>query len=31
MRDIDIQNTQKLTSIDDIEVFEKPEQILDKI
>ena len=31
MRDIDIQNTQKLTSIDDIEIFEKPEQILDKI
>ena len=31
MRNIDIQNTQKLTGMDDIEIFEKPDQILDKI
>ena len=31
MRDIDIENTKKLTSISDIEVFENPSDILDKI
>ena len=31
MRDIDIENTRKLSSIDDIEIFENPEEILDKI
>ena len=30
MRDIDIENTRKLTSIDNIQIFEKPEEILDK-
>ena len=30
MRDIDIENTRKLTSIDNIQIFEKPEDILDK-
>ncbi|WP_407392565.1 dihydromethanopterin reductase (acceptor) [Methanobrevibacter sp.] len=31
MRDIDIENTRKLESIDNIQIFEKPEDILDKI
>lgn len=31
MRDIDIENTRKLSNIDDIEIFESPEDILDKI
>ncbi|WP_407413252.1 dihydromethanopterin reductase (acceptor) [Methanobrevibacter sp.] len=31
MRDIDIENTRKLTSIDNIQIFENPEEILDKI
>ena len=31
MRDIDIENTRKLTSIDNIQIFETPEEILDKI
>lgn len=31
MRDIDIENTRKLTSIDNIKIFENPEDILDKI
>ena len=31
MRDIDIENTRKLESIDDIKIFEKPQDILDKI
>ncbi len=30
MRDIDIENTRKLESIDNIQIFEKPEDILDK-
>ena len=30
MRDIDIENTRKLTSIDNIQIIEKPEEILDK-
>ena len=30
MRDIDIENTRKLTSIDNIQIFEEPEEILDK-
>lgn len=30
MRGIDIENTHKLTSIDDIEVFENPKDVLDK-
>ena len=30
MRDIDIENTRKLTSIDNIQIFEKPDDILDK-
>ena len=30
MRDIDIENTRKLTSIDNIQIFETPEEILDK-
>ena len=30
MRDIDIENTRKLTSIDNIQIFESPEEILDK-
>ena len=30
MRDIDIENTRKLTSIDNIQIFENPEEILDK-
>ena len=31
MRDIDIENTRKLSEIDDIKVFETPDEILDKI
>ena len=31
MRDIDIENTRKLASIDDIQIFESPKDILDKI
>ena len=31
MRDIDIENTRKLTSIDNIQVFESPDEILNKI
>ena len=31
MRDIDIENTKKLSQIDDIEIFENPLDILDKI
>lgn len=31
MRDIDIENTRKLASIDNIQIFESPEEILDKI
>jgi dihydromethanopterin reductase (acceptor) len=31
MRDIDIENTRKLTSIDNIQIFETPDEILDKI
>ena len=31
MRDIDIENTRKLESIDNIQIFENPEEILDKI
>ena len=31
MRDIDIENTRKLTSIDNIQIFETPQEILDKI
>jgi dihydromethanopterin reductase (acceptor) len=31
MRDIDIENTQKLASIDDMQIFENPKDILDKI
>ena len=31
MRDIDIENTRKLESIDEIEIFENPNDILDKI
>ena len=31
MRDIDIENTQKLSKMDDIEIFENPKEILDKI
>ena len=31
MRDIDIENTRKLSSIDDIKIFETPDEILDKI
>lgn len=31
MRDIDIENTKKLSSIDDIQIFESPEEILDKL
>ena len=31
MRDIDIENTRKLASIDNIQIFETPEEILDKI
>ena len=31
MRDIDIENTRKLADIDDIEIFENPQDILDKI
>ena len=30
MRDIDIENTRKLTEIDDIEIFESPDDILEK-
>ena len=30
MRDIDIENTRKLTSIDNIQIFESPDEILDK-
>ena len=30
MRDIDIENTRKLASIDDIQIFETPDEILDK-
>ncbi|WP_298502041.1 dihydromethanopterin reductase (acceptor) [uncultured Methanobrevibacter sp.] len=30
MRDIDIENTRKLTSIDNIQIFESPQEILDK-
>lgn len=30
MRDIDIENTRKLTTIDNIQIFESPEEILDK-
>ena len=30
MRDIDVENTRKLTSIDNIQIFENPEEILDK-
>jgi dihydromethanopterin reductase (acceptor) len=30
MRDIDIENTRKLTSIDNIQIFETPQEILDK-
>ena len=30
MRDIDIENTRKLTSIDNIQIFESPEEILEK-
>ena len=31
MRDIDIENTRKLESIDDIQIFENPNEILDRI
>ena len=31
MRDIDIENTRKLESIDNIQIFETPDEILDKI
>ncbi len=31
MRDIDIENTRKLANIDDIQIFENPEEILDKL
>ena len=31
MRDIDIENTRKLASIDDIQIFENPNEILDKL
>lgn len=31
MRDIDIENTRKLTSIDNIQIFESPDEILNKI
>ena len=31
MRDIDIENTRKLTSIDNIQIFESPDDILDKL
>ena len=31
MRDIDIENTRKLSDIDNIQIFENPEDILDKI
>ena len=31
MRDIDIENTRKLSDIDNIQIFEDPEDILDKI
>ena len=31
MRDIDIENTRKLESIDNIKIFENPDEILDKI
>lgn len=31
MRDIDIENTRKLASIDNIQIFEDPNEILDKI
>ena len=31
MRDIDIENTRKLESIDDIKIFEKPDDVLDLI
>jgi flavoprotein len=31
MRDIDIENTRKLEGIDNIKIFENPEDILDKI
>ena len=31
MRDIDIENTRKLASIDNIQIFEEPNEILDKI
>ena len=31
MRDIDIENTRKLSSIDNIQIFENPDEILDKI
>ena len=31
MRDIDIENTRKLESIDDIKIFEKPEDILERL
>ncbi|WP_407374378.1 dihydromethanopterin reductase (acceptor) [Methanobrevibacter sp.] len=30
MRDIDIENTRKLSTIDNIQIFEKPDEILDK-
>lgn len=30
MRDIDIENTRKLEKIDNIQIFEKPEDILEK-
>ena len=30
MRDIDIENTRKLESIDNIQIFETPDEILDK-
>jgi len=30
MRDIDIENTRKLSDIDNIQIFETPDEILDK-
>jgi len=31
MRDIDIENTRKLSTIDNIQIFENPEEVLDRI
>jgi flavoprotein len=31
MRDIDIENTRKLETIDDIKIFENPQEILEQL